>query len=173
MGASRRPWWGCGALLVGAVITSLTLKASLGGGARRPPPTGRARTAPARSQTPGRALPPSVRQPVVAAELHVAAEVAGWFLRSYLQFAYGRAGAGSVTAVTPGLRGQLIGKRGQVALAERRRHARVLSLRVVGTTPGFVVATAAVSDGGIAAFRLRFTLQDRAGRWLVSSVRQG
>jgi hypothetical protein len=56
---------------------------------------------------------------------------------------------------------------------ERRRHPRVLSLRVVGITPGFVAATAAVTDGGIATYPLRFTLQRSAGRWSVSSVLAG
>lgn len=161
------------ALLLGAVITSLTLDASLAGGARRTAPTARARTAPARSpQTLGRAIPPSVRQSVAATQLHVAGEVAGRFLRSYLQFAYGRASARSVAAVTPGLGGQLAREHAQVAPAERRR-PRVLSLRLVDTTPGFVVATASVDDGGLAAYPLRFTLQDRAGCWLVSSVQEG
>jgi hypothetical protein len=40
-------------------------------------------------------------------------------------------------------------------------------------TPGFVLATATVDDGGIAAYRLRFALQGRDGRWLVSSVQEG
>ena len=76
-------------------------------------------------------------------------------------------------AVTPGLRSQLIAQRAQVTPAERGRHPRVVSLATVGTTPGFVVATATIEDGGIAAYRLRFTLQERAGRWLVSGVQEG
>ena len=76
-------------------------------------------------------------------------------------------------AVAPALRSQLIRERVQVTPAQRVRHPRVVSLRVVGTTPGFVVATATVDDGGIAAYRLRFSLRERAGRWLVSNVEDG
>ena len=75
--------------------------------------------------------------------------------------------------VTPGLRSQLITQRAQATPAERARHPRVVSLATVGTTPRFVVATATIEDGGIAAYRLRFTLQEQAGRWLVSSVQDG
>ena len=76
-------------------------------------------------------------------------------------------------AVTPGLRSQLTRDRAQVTPAERRRHPLVVSLTTLGTTPGFVVATASIEDGGIAAFRLRLTLQEQAGLWLVSSVQEG
>src|ERR1019366_4922865 len=41
------------------------------------------------------------------------------------------------------------------------------------TTPGFVVATATIEDGGIAAYRLRFALREEGGRWLVSDVQEG
>jgi len=54
--------------------------------------------------------------------------------------------------------------------AARPRHPRVVSLTTVGTTPGFIVETATIEDGGIAAYRLRFTLQERTDRWLASSV---
>jgi hypothetical protein len=90
-----------------------------------------------------------------------------------LQFAYGRASAGSVKGVTLGLRVQLIRERAQVTPAERDRHPGVISLATVGTTPAFVVATATIEDGGITAYRLRFTLQKQARRWLVSSVQAG
>ena len=96
------------------------------------------------------------------------------FLLSYLPLAYGRRSAGSVTtAVTQGLRGELIDQRAQTTPAERRRHPLVVSLTTLGTTPGFVVASAIIEDGGIAAYRLRLTLEEQAGRWLVSSVREG
>jgi hypothetical protein len=78
-----------------------------------------------------------------------------------------------VEAVTPGLRSQLVRDRAQVAPAERHRHPLVVSLTTLGTTPRFVVATATVEDGGIAAFRLRLTLREQADRWLVSSVQAG
>jgi hypothetical protein len=88
----------------------------------------------------------------------------------YLRFAYGRASAAAVKAVTPELHSQLVRERAQMTPAERQRHPRVVSLRVVGIMPGFAAATAAVEDGGIATYPLRFTLQEGAGRWSVSSV---
>ncbi len=57
--------------------------------------------------------------------------------------------------------------------AERWRRPRVVSLELVGTTPGFVVATATIDDGGVSAYRLRFTVQRQSGRWAVSSVVEG
>ena len=158
------------ALLVLAIaLTTLTLEARPGSHARRPAAAPRV---PAKSP-PERRLPPTVRGPVSSIGLRRAAGAADRFLRSYLRFAYGRASAGSVRAVAPALRGQLIRERAQVTPAQRVRHPRVVSLGVVGTTPGFVVATATVDDGGVAAYRLRFSLRERAGRWLVSNVEDG
>jgi hypothetical protein len=78
-----------------------------------------------------------------------------------------------VEAVTPGLRSQLVRDRAEVTPAEHARHPRVVSLRVLGTNPGFVLATASVEDGGIAAYRLRFALREAGGRWLVGDVQEG
>ena len=155
-------------LLIGAAITALTIAPPPGTGVRRAPvPRGAAR------QT----TPPPPRQrvvpPVPAAQLRRAHDAAGRFLRTFLPFAYGRARAPAVTSVTPGLRGQLVRERAHVTPAELQRHPRVVSLRVVGIMPGFVVATAAVADGGIAMYPLRFTLQRIAGRWSVSGVQAG
>ena len=141
-------------------------------GRRCSPARRRSRLAPLRP-APAHPLAPRVSPPVSAVELRAARVVAARFLVSYLQFAYGRGSAGAVKAVTPGLRSQLITQRAQVTPAERGRHPRVVSLAAVGTTPGFVVATATIEDGGIAAYRLRFTLQEQAGRWLVSGVQEG
>ena len=90
-----------------------------------------------------------------------------------MRFAYGRVSAVVVKAVTPELHRQLVRKRARVAPAERQRHPRVVSLRLVGIMPGFVAATAAVADGGAATYALRFTLQRIAGRWSVSGVQAG
>ena len=111
--------------------------------------------------------------PVSASELLQARGAAKRSLVTYLRFAYGRASAAAVKAVTPELHRQLVQERAQMTPAERQRHPRVVSLRVVGIVPGFAAATAAVEDGGIAAYPLRFTLQARAGRWLVGSVLEG
>ena len=116
---------------------------------------------------------PRRRPPVSGSDLHLARRVAGRFLRSYLKFAYGRGSAGSVKGVTLGLRSQLISQRAQSTPAERGRHPRVVSLATVATTPGFVVATATIEDGGIAAYRLRFAFRKEGGRWLVGDVQEG
>ena len=155
-------------LLVVGAITSLTFEAGRGGGARQRPPAA-SRLRPARAHP----LAPRVSPPVSAVEMRAAHVVAARFLVSYLQFAYGRGTAGAVKAVTPGLRSQLISQRGRVTPAARGRHPRVVSLTTVGTTPSFVVATATIQDGGIAPYRLRFTAQEQAGRWLVTGVQEG
>jgi hypothetical protein len=59
-----------------------------------------------------------------------------------LRFAYGRASAAAVKAVTPELHTQLVQERARMTPAERQRHPRVVSLRVVGIMPGFAAATA-------------------------------
>ena len=141
----------------------------MGGAARRSTP---AVQAPAR-RAPVRPLSPPVRPPVPRADLRLADRLARRFLVSYLGFAYGRGSASSVEGVKPGLRSQLIAQRAQATAAERGRHPRVVSLVTVGTSPGFVVATATIEDRGIAAYRLRFMLQEHASRWLVSSVQEG
>jgi hypothetical protein len=156
-------------LLLAGAITSLTLQAGQGREAGRPAVTVRA---PARRPA-AQPMPPRLRSPVFGSNLRLASRVARRFLRSYLTFAYGRGSAGSVKGVSAGLRSQLIAQRAQSTPAERGRHPRDVSLATVGTTPGFVVATATIKDGGIAAYRLRFTLQEQADRWLVTSVQGG
>ena len=121
-------------LLIGAAITALTIAPSPGTGARSGRPAPRA---PAR-QTATHPSPQRLAPPVPAAELRRARDAAERFLGSYLSFAYGRARAPAVTPVTPALRNQLARERAQMTPAERRRHPRVVSLRVVGIMPGFV-----------------------------------
>jgi hypothetical protein len=156
-------------VLIVAAITALTIVPSPGTRARSSRPAPRA---PAR-QTARHPSPQRLAPPVPGPELRRARDAAERFLGSYLSFAYGRARAPSVTPVTPALRNQLTREHAQITPVERRRHTRVVSLRVVGMTPGFVLATAMVDDGGIAAYPLRFTLQRSAGRWSVSSVLEG
>lgn len=100
----------------------------------------------------------------------MARAVAERFLGSYLPFVYGRVRAGSVSAVTPELRRALLRERAQVTPAELRRHPRVISLQVVGTSAEVVLATAIVEDSGITTYALRFTLERDAGSWAVSGV---
>jgi hypothetical protein len=156
-------------LLLAGAIASLTLQAGGGREAGRLAVTVRA---PARRPA-AKPMSPRLRPPVSGSNLRLASRVARRFLLSYLKFAYGRASASSVRAAVPALRIVLTRERDQVPPAQRVRHPRVVSLRVVGTTPGFVVATATVDDGGIAPYRLRFSLQEWAGRWLVSDVEDG
>jgi hypothetical protein len=110
---------------------------------------------------------------VPAAQLRRAHDAAERFLRTFLPFAYGRARAPAVTAVTRALRSQLGRERAKITPVERHRHSSVVSLSIVGMTPGFALATAIVDDGGIADYPLRFTLQQGAGRWAVSGVQDG
>jgi hypothetical protein len=156
------------ALLLAVRITSPTLETWSDGGARRSPPT-----APAGSPDGLKRVLVRVQEPVSVADLHRAVVVGRRFLRSYLPFAYGSGTAASVRQVTPQLRRQQIRARALPTPAERRHHPRVVSMRTVGTMPGFVVATATIEDGGVATYRLRFSLERRAGRWLVSDVREG
>ncbi len=156
-------------LLLGGAITSLAREASTDGGSRRS-----TSTVHARSRRPSaRPLPPSVHPPVSTGDLRRADLAARRFLVSYLKYDYGRASAGSVNGVEPGLRSQLIAQRAQATPPERGRYPRVVSLATVATMPGFVVAAATIEDGGIAAYRLRYTLQEQADRWLVLSVQEG
>lgn len=155
-------------LLAGAVV-SLTLTASMGGGGHRPTPA----TPPPSRRTSTSSSRPTLRLPVSASEIDRAGQLARRFLVSYLQFAYGRASAASVEAVMPEVRDQLVREHARVTPAERGRHPRVVSLHVVGMNPGFVLATAVIQDGGIASYRVRFTLQKRVGNWLVSTVQEG
>lgn len=156
-------------LALAGAISSLILEANHGGGARPPAPIPPARSRPVRVRPSARRLSP----PVSAADLRLAGGIARGFLLSYLPFAYGRASGTSLKAATPGLRSQLMRERAQVTPVERARHPRVVSLRVLGTSPGFVLATASIEDGGIAVYRLRFALREEAGRWSVSDVQEG
>ena len=156
-------------LLLAGAITFLTLQAGRGREAGRSAVTVRV---PVRRPA-AQPAKPRLRPPVSGSDLRLGSGVAGRFLRSYLRFAYGRARATSVEAATPGLRSQLMRDRAQVTPAEQARHPRVASLQVLGTSPGFVLATASVEDGGIAAYRLRFALREEGGQWLVSDVQEG
>jgi hypothetical protein len=157
-----------GALLaIGAVMAALTLIHPHGGqgrrlALRRPAPASVPRISPRR-------LPP----PVSTAAMLQARRVAARFLAGYLPFAYGRGGAVAIRGITPALRRQLLSRRPRLTPVERRRRPRVVSVQTVGTTPVFVVATAVIDDGGLAPYRLRFTLSRSAGRWAVSSVEEG
>jgi hypothetical protein len=165
----RRVVVAVGALLaLGAVMTALSLTTPSDGHRRRSIPPGPATAS--SPNTPARRL----RPPVSVAQLAVARRVAARFLAGYLPFAYGRGSALTIGGVTPALRRQLVRRqRAQLTPVERRRRPRVVSLQTVATTPLFVVATVSIDDGGVATYRLRFTVSHFAGRWAVGSVEEG
>jgi len=157
-----------GALLaLGAVMAALTLTAPQGDNKRRLTPASPAATSSPR--TPARRLPP----PVSTAALLQARRLAERFLAGYVQFVYGRGSAPAVQGVTPSLRRQLLRGWAQLTPAERQLRPHFVSLQMVGTMPALVVATAVIADGGVATYRLRFTLQRAAGRWAVSGIVEG
>jgi hypothetical protein len=157
-----------GALLaLAAVVAALTLTSPHGHRQRQPV---RPRQSSGRVQrtSPHTPAPPLSNEAIVRAR-----QVAEQFLAGYLPFAYGRGGALAVSGITSALRSQLLNKRAEMTPAERRRRPRVVSLQTTATTPTFVVATALIDDGGVTTYRLRFTLERRAGRWLVSGIQAG
>jgi hypothetical protein len=145
-------------LALGVVMAGLTLTASHRGHAR-PPAAQRPAAASVPRSTPRR-LPP----PVSRAAMFQARQVAARFLAGYLPFAYGRGSAVAVSGITAALRRQLLRERARLTPAERRRRSRVVALQISGATPTSVVATAVIDDGGVAAYRLRFTLGWPLGR---------
>ena len=164
----RRGVVAAGALLaLAAVMAALTLTAPHGDGHRQPV---RERTESVPVQRPS---PRRLARPVPATAIRRARRVAQRFLAGYLPFAYGRGGALAINGLTSALRRQLLHKQAELTPVERRRRPRVVSLQTTATTPTFVVATAVIDDGGVTTYRLRFTLEGRAGRWLVSGVQEG
>jgi hypothetical protein len=158
------------AAIAAAVVVALNIVASaLTPTSHQPHPRSRnpARLVPSATSTDGVQRQPS---PVSAADLAAARETAERFLAGYLPFAYGRASAQSVRALTPAVRRQLIHEHAQLTPVERRRHPRVVSLEAAGQATGVVLATALVEDGGITTYPLRLTVQRVAGAWVVSGV---
>jgi hypothetical protein len=120
-----------------------------------------------------RTAPHTLAPPVSTEAIVRARRVAERFLTGYLPFAYGRRGASAISGITSELRRQLLHRPAELTPVERRRRPRVVSLQTTATTPTFVVATAVIDDGGVTPYRLRFTLESAAGRWLVSGVQEG
>jgi hypothetical protein len=153
-------------LLIGGVVLSAAPVSGTVPGAGR-----RSAAVTARRRAAGHA--PRGASAVSPAGLARARTVAGSFAESYLAVAYGRASVGSVTGVTPAFRLELAREQPVVTPIERERHPRVVSVEAVGQAPGFVLATAWVSDGGISTYALRFTVREGPGGWLVSDVLDG
>lgn len=157
-----------GALLaLAAAMAALTLTSPHGDHRRHP-----VRQAPVAG--PGPLMSPHrLARPVPSEAIARMRRVAGRFLADYLAYAYGHGDALPISGITSALLQQLLHKRAELTPVERRRRPRVLSLQTIATTPTFVVATAVIDDGGVTNYRLRFTLESEAGRWLVSGVQEG
>jgi hypothetical protein len=149
-------------LLFGAAVLALAPTRRAGHRAQRP--STRATT----NGTTRRAR--QYESPVSAAQVARARHAARTFLAGYLPFAYGRASAGALRALTPQLRRQLKRERVQVTPLERRRRPRVITLTALGQASGVVIATALVGDGGVANYAVRLTLRRTSRGWLVSRV---
>ncbi|HZE05221.1 MAG TPA: hypothetical protein VE127_08360 [Solirubrobacteraceae bacterium] len=158
---------GSALLALAAVMAALTLTSPHGHRERQP-----VRQAPC----PGRVVLTSPRRlapPVPAIAIARARPVAERFLSDYLPFTYGRGGALAISGITSVLRQRLLHERSVLTPVERRRRPRVVSLQMTVTAPTFLVVTAVIDDGGVTTYRLRFTLDGAAGRWLVSGVQEG
>ena len=83
---------------------------------------------------------------------------------------YGYAPASSVVAATTALRAELSVGRERIPPAERERDPRVASVKAMAESPGVVIATAAVTDGGIATYAIRVVVEHGPRGWLVSDL---
>jgi hypothetical protein len=174
LGSRRRAWAlrvvvGVAALAMvalGGVLSTLAPPSVSVRRTRTPPPAAALRTR-ATHSTPRRA------SPVSANDLSVARAAASSFIVSYLRVAYGHAPASSVTAATPALRAELSAGRERIPPAEREHHPRVASVEAMAESPGVVIATAAVTDGGIATYALRVMVEQGPRGWLVSDLDGG
>jgi hypothetical protein len=160
-----------GLLLVGVAIAAVILAPASGVGVR---PVGPRPRTPAQ-KAPARPSPPPVLPSVPAPQLRRAHDAARQFLGSYLSFAYGRARAPARPRSRQSRSRSVIS---WCESARRRRRRSVSATRAWcrfgwwGSCPASS-RRPAVTDGGIATYPLRFTLQRIAGRWSVSSVLAG
>ncbi len=159
-----------GALVVLALAAALLLPGQhrTGGPASSPLPLIPAPNSVIGTRTPPPPPPPAGPSPAELARARVAARR---FLAGYLPYLYGRAPARRVTNLTASVAASLRRSRARVTPAQRRRHPRLVALMLIGQTPGSVIATARVADGGVAPYPLTFTLQ-RSGRgeWVVADL---
>jgi len=158
-----------GALVVLALAAALLLPGQHRAGA---PASSPLRLVPAPNPVIGtRTPPPPPPAGPSRAQLARARVAARRFLAGYLPYLYGRALARRVTDVTASVAASLRRSRARVTPAQRRRHPRLVGLTLVGQTPGSVIATARVADGGVAPYPLTFTLQQRTdGSWVVADL---
>jgi len=168
-----RPGRGKAAALCALVLLALAAGLLLpgqhrtGGSASSPPPLIPAPNPVIGTRTP----PPHPPAGPSAAELARARAAARRFLAGYLPYLYGRGPARRVTNVSSSVAASLRRSRARVTPAQRRRHPRLVALSLIGQTPTSVIATARVADGGVAAYPVTFTLQQRTdGSWVVADL---
>jgi hypothetical protein len=92
------------------------------------------------------------------------------FLKGYLRFLYGHAGAREIERATPQLRRRLSRSRLRVPPAARRRRPRVARLEARLMAAGEVAVRAEVADGGVARYPVAVTVRPGAGGWRVVAV---
>jgi hypothetical protein len=153
-----------GAVLLGLLALSLTRPHAHPATPRQP--TAAAAAAPA-SPYPDSA--PS-RAPAVSAWELAAQRAARGFLSGYLRYLYGHARAGAIRDATAALARRLASERLRVSPAQRRRHPRLVALRVGLQGPAVVVVGARIADGGVARYPIELTLHRQRRRWLVSAI---
>jgi hypothetical protein len=138
-------------LLLGAVIAAVALAPSPEPPARRPS-TGNRRPIQRTSEPDV----PAARAP------------ARRFLEGYLAFSYGH---GRLSAIADADRLLLRALQGQrVPPAARKRHPRILALRVEQSAPGVARAAATIADGSGIRYPLVFYLDRRPAGWLVTRL---
>jgi hypothetical protein len=90
------------------------------------------------------------------------------FLEGYLAFSYGHGRLSAIADADPLLLRALQGQR--VPPAARKRHPRILALRVDESAPGVARATATIADGSGIRYPLVFYLDRRPAGWLVTRL---
>jgi hypothetical protein len=160
-------WMQCVIVAV-ALLVAVSVAASLLRSSSRQQPASRRATEPARTAPPAQV--PSYIAAVAHADLARARRAAGRFLASYLRFAYGRASARSVAAVSRAVRDQLMRGAASATPAERRRHPRVVLVQVTAPQVGVARATGLVEDGGVTSYIVRVTLRRERSGWVVSAI---
>lgn len=92
------------------------------------------------------------------------------FLKGYLRFLYGHAGAREIERATPQLRRRLSRSRLRVPPAARRRRPRVARLEARLMAAGEVAVTAEVADGGVARYPVSVTMRRTGAGWRAVAV---